>query len=511
MTRYLALDVGTTSLKAAMVDDTGRLLASASARYATRRPRPNHVEHDPEDWWRALVEALGVLAERVRLTEVRSIGLSGMAATHVLVDSTGHVLRPAILWQDTRAAQEAQDLAESLGSLDPLALFGANIDMTASMQASRMLWLHRHEPAVLDRAHAILGSKDYLAYRLTNAFATDHTSVAGFASLRTGDLHQAVVRRTGFDPEKLPQRLAPYELAGEISDRAAHATGLPAGTPVAIGMIDSWCNMLGSGLSRPGDAFDVAGTAEVIGIADHHTQAPSPSTAAVSRLPFLTGVDAVYGVTQCGTDALTWFAESFGEAERARAEGGSPSPYEQLVATAAEAPMGGDGLLFLPFLEGERSPFNDPRMRAGFLGVQRSHRKGHFVRAVLEGIAFSVRHVLEASEAQTSVRASEVRVSSGGAQSRLWNQIKADVLGRAVAQLRVTDAGSIGAAILAAVAVGDMDLHDAVERLVHVHELIEPNARASTRYDALFSTYRTAIEGTGDLMHELASWRDEGS
>lgn len=510
MPQYLALDVGTTSLKAAVVDTTGALVASESASYGTQRPRPNHVEHDPEEWWHALLEALGRLGRHVPLVRVRAIGLSGMAATHVLIDRKGHVLRPAILWQDTRAGREATELADALHHQDDIQVFGANIAMTASMQASRMLWLRRHEPAILDRAYAVLGSKDYLAYRLTDAFVTDYTSANGFANLQNGELDESIAHLTGFDPAKLPPRLAPDEVAGEVTGEAADATGLAPGTPVAIGMIDSWCNMLGSGLARPGDAFDVAGTAEVVGIADQHQPRPSRSKAAVSRLPFVTGVDAVYGVTQCGSDALTWFAESFGEAERARAAQGQASPYEQLVELAAHAPIGGDGLLFLPFLEGERSPFNDPQMRAGFLAVQRSHRKGHFVRAVLEGVAFSVRHVLEAAEADSMVEAESVRVTSGGARSHLWNQIKADVLGRPIARLRVTDAGSIGAAILAAVAVGDESLSSGIDRLVHVQETVEPDEAATQRYDDLYRLYREAIESTAGLMHGLDSWRGKG-
>jgi xylulokinase len=510
MEHYLSLDVGTTSLKAAVVDAHGALVASVSSAYRTSRPKPNHVEHNPEDWWNALVEALDALSARTNLTNIRAIGLSGMAATHVLLDRDGHVLLPAILWQDTRAGEEAAELRQALKNSDEIALFGAHIGINASAQISRMLWLRRHKPEVLDRTHAVLGSKDYLAYRLTGEMTTDYTSTLAFANLLDGALHNDVAQYCGFDPAKLPPRLPPYGLAGRVTARVSQTTDLPEGTSVAAGMIDSWCNMLGSGLAHPRDAFDVAGTAEVVGIGAERATSPSPPVAAVSRMPFLTGVDVIYGVTQCGTDALTWFAESFADLEHERAAKGGPDLYEQLGSLAGESKPGSEALLFLPFLEGERSPFNDPSMRAGFFGVQRSHRKAHFVRAVLEGVAYSVRHLLETSEVEAGVRAEMVRVTSGGARSNLWNQIKADVLGRPVARLKVSDAGSIGAAMLAAVAVGDMELEEAVSQLVRVDEIIHPRKEVTSLYDDLFNAYLEAIGRTQGLMHDLAALREKG-
>ena len=504
MNHYLAIDVGTTSLKGALIDQDGALIAASTSSYSTRRPKPNHVVQDPEDWWQALKNVAGELNRTFNLDSVRAVGLSGMAATHVLIDWQGEVIAPAIIWQDTRAEREAKELASAFVDADKVAIFGANVGITASTQAARMLWLHRHQPTVLDQARAVLGSKDYLAFRLTGEVVTDVTSSSTFANLASGELDERVAELTGFDPSKLPQRLAPYGLAGTVGKPAAEATGLRAGTPVAIGMIDSWCNILGSGLARPGDAFDVAGTAEVVGLADSRdASAPAPKDA-VYRLPFLTGIDVVYGVTQCGTDSLTWFAEAFGDLERERANRGEPSLFEQLTALADAVPNGADGLLFLPYLEGERSPFNDPRMRGGFLGVQRRHRKGHFARAVLEGVAYSVKHVLEACETACGTRALQVRTSSGGAKSRLWNGIKANVLGRSVARLRVNDAGAVGAAILAAVAVGDVSLEDGVRELVHVVDEIEPEVAVHAHYRELYQLYLAAGTGSSELMHGLS-------
>lgn len=506
MSWFLSIDIGTTSVKAAAISDNGRLLVDATSSYETARPAPNQVEQDPHDWWTATQTAVHrILASgAVDRSALRGIGLSGMAATHVLLDEQHRVLRPAVLWQDTRAQAEAAELVQVLGDEAITRCFGAELPLTASAQAARMLWLSRHDRELWDRTHVVLGSKDYILLQLTGALATDPTSSSGFANLVTGELHPEMAQATSFDPVKLPHPRQPQEVAGVVSAKAEAATGIPRGTPVAAGMIDSWCNMLGAGITQTGQGFDTAGTAEVVGLGAPRQPAAPKTRHNVYRLPFLTGIDTVYGVTQCGTDAFTWFAEAFGQEERERARAGGPSIYALLGEAAAEVAAGANGLVFLPYLEGERAPFADTRARASFLGVQRQHRKPHFARAVLEGVAYSVRHVLEACEEICGVRAEQLVVTSGGARSALWNQIKADVLKRPLVTLKVSDAGSVGAAILAAVAANHYSLDEAVRELVHTKDVIEPRSRAATVYSELYQIYRAAAEAVAEIQHQLA-------
>lgn len=506
---YLSLDVGTTSVKAAAIAEDGREIATARAGYPTQRPFPRWVEHDPSDWWRSTCEAVcALLAHDGVVTEaVRGVGLSGMAATHVLLDEADRVVRPAILWQDTRATDEAAELVERLGAGRIRRAFAAELSLTASAQAARMLWLARHEPDRWARTACVLGAKDYLAWRLTGEKASDPTSVSGFASLIDGTLDPAMAEATQTDPARLPPIRAPHEVMGRVCRHGAEATGLPAGTPVVTGMMDSWCAMLGSGVRQAGDAFDTAGTAEVVGLAG--TRATGlRSAAAIYRLPFLTGVDVIYGVTQCGTDALTWFVERFApadaDARRGRSQGAGGA-YAALNERAAAIPPGSEGVLFLPYLEGERSPFSDVLARGAFLGVHRRHSEAHFARSVLEGVAFSVRHVLEACEHEAEARAERVIVAGGGAGSQLWNRIKADVLGRPLVPTRVRDAGSVGAAVLARAGVDELDLGSAVDTMVAFATPIEPNANDSVRYDTLYDLYREAGTAVANVHAKLAN------
>ncbi|MDI6772334.1 MAG: FGGY family carbohydrate kinase [bacterium] len=501
----LALDVGTTSCKAAALTPTGQLLASAVAGYPVQRPMPGWVEQNPDDWWNAARTAVRRVTEdpAVRTGRLCAVGLSGMATTHVIVDSAGRVLRPAILWQDIRAVEEAAELAGTFGSPAPEDLFGASIPMTASVQASRMLWLAKHEPETLSLAAAIIGSKDYLAYRLTGELSTDITSCLGLANLKTGEIHRKVAAATGVDPGLFPRRLAPREVAGEVSRQAAGELGLPHGIPVASGMIDSWCNMLGVGLDRPGMGWDTAGTAEVVGVTSARPPSGGPPKG-LSALPFVTGVAVVYGVTQSGCDSFEWFTQAFGEAETAQAGSRGTTAYRLLDELAATSPPGARGLLFLPYLSGERSPVFDPHAAGVFMGIRREHTRADFTRAVLEGVAFSVRHVLEASESITGLTADRILVSSGGAKSCFWNQVKADVTGRVFATLAVTDAGSVGAAMLAALACGHMSTYgEAVATMVHVRETLDPRSADHEVYTDLFDTYKLLHPRLKELFPRL--------
>lgn len=502
----MSIDVGTTSVKTAAITLDGAALATARAHYPTTRPRPNHVEQNPAEWWLAVC---GTASDVLRSPAVDpaglvGVGLSGMAASHVLLDARQNVVRRAIIWQDTRATREAADLRDALGAAELRRCFGANLAMTASSQAARMLWLHRHEHELFSSVRHVIGSKDYVLLCLTGSLATDRTSNSEFVNLVTGELHPAIAEATGFDPRLLPNRLEPHAVGGTVTKSAEAATGIPAGTPVAVGMTDSWCNILGVGVTRPGQAFDIAGTAEVVGLAIPPPTAASPGT--VGRR-FLTGVDVSYGVTQCGTDALTWFAEAFADRGVHDLPSADGSVFSLLDEAASSAAVGSDGLVFLPYLVGERSPFSDPQARGGFHGAHRSHRRPHFIRSVLEGVAFSVRHVLEACEASGGGSADVVTVSSGGSRSALWNRIKADVLGRPLNTLSIADAGSVGASILAAVATGRYTMPAAIQHMVRVQETVLPDLRNHAAYDELYGIYLDIGTRLNDVHHRLADFQ----
>jgi xylulokinase len=491
--QLIGLDVGTTSCKAGLFDARGNLLALAAAPYPVQRPAAGYVEQDAEWYWQAACRCISELLASRAADRSRLIGLGacGQAPTLVLLDGDGRPVRPAMLWQDTRAVAEAESLARDPGTNTLADWLGLRWPIDASLPLARLMWLRRHEPDVLARARVVLLPKDLVNFRLTGRLALDTWSGRGL--VHQGSLAPIPALRAigGLDLAAVPAALPSGAAMGTVSGAAAAATGLPDGLVVAAGWSDAMAAMLGSGaLDRAGLAADVSGTSEVVGL----TLSARPETTG----PLLTApvVDSgrwqLYGPTQSSGGSLGWALQALGT---------PPLDAETALAAAASAPAGAGGLVFLPYLEGERAPLWDPRARGALVGLTSSHGRAHLLRAVLEGVACSVRHILHTAEGLARTRADALHVAGGGARLALWNRIKADVVGRPVRPCATSENGVLGAAMLAALAAGVYpDVTAAGGAMVQLLEALLPDAERQDTYDRLFDRYVALYPRLHDLM-----------
>jgi xylulokinase len=480
--QLIGLDVGTTSCKAGLFDARGNLVALATAPYPVLRPRPGHVEQDAEWYWEGAVRCLRELLGAPGADPASLAGLSacGQAPTLILLDGEGRPVGPAILWQDTRAVGEAEALARDPGGDTLAGWLGVRWPVDASLPLARLLWLRRHEPDRLARTRTVLLPKDLVHLRLTGSLATDAWSGKGLVHQGTREPIPALRDHCGLDLEAIPPALASDAVMGRVTPAAAATTGLPAGLPVAAGWTDAMAAMLGcGGLDRPGLAADVSGTSEVVGLTlAEHPRATGP-------LLIAPVVDTerwqLYGPTQSSGGSLGWALQAL--ATPALDTG-------QALALAEAAPPGAEGLVFLPYLEGERAPLWDPRARGAFVGLTSSHGQAHLLRAVLEGVACSVRHILHTAEELSASRALELRVAGGGSRLALWNRIKADVVGRPVRPCVTSENGVLGAAMLASVGAGIYrDVTAAGAGMVQLQAGVEPDPEVGETYDRLYERY----------------------
>jgi xylulokinase len=473
----VGLDLGTSAVKAGLFDEAGQLLGMARRSYPLYAPQPGWAEQDPGDWWQAVRETLREALAGWEAEPIAALGLSGQAPGHVLVTADGTALGRAIGWSDRRAAAEAAWLAERISAELARTWTGYPFVSGAEQPPARLRWLQTHRAEDWRRCAAVVQPKDYVALKLTGRIATDRNSAYSLAHAETGEYHPAYLALLDIEPEKMPPVLPPTAVVGAVTPQAAAATGLPAGTPVVIGTIDAWCDILGCG-GVVGCAVDVAGTSEVVALVNDR---PVDGDGVFAQ-PLAEGLYWVGGPMQMGGAALEWLAHGFygGAAEIAHIE-----------AEASAVPAGADGLLFLPYLRGERAPVWDEAARGAFVGLTDRHGRAHCARAVYEGVAFAVWDLLQRCLAATGTHPALLRVSGGGARSALWNQIKADITGLAVQPMAVLDGACLGAAMLAAVAVGAFPtVAGAATTMAHPAATFVPRAEHAAGYGALFPLWR---------------------
>jgi xylulokinase len=466
MTRALVgLDVGTTGVKAIAISPDGEVLRTATRAYALSTPRPGFAEQDPEDWWQA---AAGALSELDR-GDVAAIGLSGQMHGLVVLDDADRVIRPAILWNDQRTAPECAEIERTIGLERLIELTGNRA--LAGFTAPKLLWLRRHEPDVYRRVAHVMLPKDYVRLRLTGERATDVADASGTLLL---DVAGRRWSEAVLDALELPQAWLPALLESpEPSGRTA------SGTPVAAGSGDQSAAALGVGIDRPGPLSVVLGTSGVVlaALSAYRTDPHARVHSFCHAVP--QGWQAM-GVMLSAAGSLRWFRDALAR----------NAPYEELLDEAGRWPAGAEGLLFAPYLAGERTPHADPDARGAFVGLELRHDRGALVRALLEGVAFGMRDSLELLR-ELGVEARVGRASGGGARGRLWLRIVASVLDLPLELTAVEEGSAYGAALLAGVAGGVFeDVHDAVARCVRVREVVEPDPAWASAYAELYSRYR---------------------
>jgi xylulokinase len=469
----IGLDLGTTEVKAGLVALDGRLLGLARTGYGLdTRGGHGWAEQDPGAWWSAVVGAIRGL-HLTEATEVVAIGVDGHGPTLVAVDGRGEATRAAITFLDTRAGAEADELATVTG------VRGWGL---GGLPAA--LWLERHEPAVAQATRWYLATWEWLALRLTGV-----ATAPLVPDQRLPD--RALVAAAGVPSERLPLPSSMGEVVGMLTEAAADALGLRAGLPVVGGTVDAFASYLGAGLLEPGDAYDPGGSAGGFGVYwDRPLDVPGGF---VTPGP-LAGRFSVGAAMAATGRALDWYRDSI--------LGGTVTT-EALLAEAAATPPGADGLVFLPYLAGERSPIWDPEARGVLAGLTLGHGRGHVARAIVEASALAIRHVAEPMLA-AGVRVTEMRVCGGPARSDFWNRVKADVTGFAVAVPAVLETAVLGSAILAAVGVGaHRDLPTAIRAMTRIESRIAPRTELAALYDGLYAAYRALYPATAPILRPL--------
>ena len=456
----IGIDIGTTSVKAVLIDLAGHRLDAFASPYPTRRPGPGLVEQDPDDWLRLTRAALDRFAVH---GPAAAICITSQVNTHVFTDAALKPLHPAIVWQDGRAAAAGAAIDASVTVAEKTEWLGAPIPVDASHALARMGWMQATHPDIWAQTAHVLLPRDWVLARLTDAVVTDPISSVGLVTPAFSYADALIARVAG-----AALRLAP--LADPLSVAGVVATGLPfAGTPVVLGMMDEWASLFGLGVARPAEAMYLSGTSDVLGILspDLHPQA------GIITFPDWRGHRLHAAPTQSGGASLDWVA---------RLVGLSPAD-----AAAMAAPIAADTPLFLPHLQGERAPIWDAASRGAFAGLTAAHGPADLVAAVMEGVAFSARLAFEALERSSGKRPETLRCGGGGFASDTWAQMRADALGRPLARMQGRDPGALGAAVMAGAGIGVMpDLATAAAALVKTDRVFTPRpdfvAQANRRY-----------------------------
>ena len=484
MRTLLGIDYGTGGCKVTVLDETGRFVGEASTEYVTYHDHPGWSEQEPADWWTALCESLKKLvAKGVDLKSVVACALDGSTHNAVLLDAEMKPVRRTIMWTDQRATAECEALKSGWGEK----VFSTCFQMPApTWTLPQMMWLKANEPEILKRTEHVLFVKDYVRYLLTGKAATDYIEAQGTLFFDMGKLawDPALVTLSGLRMSAMPEIIKPTDVVGTVTREAAAATGLPESCAVVCGSSDSAVEDYGAGAVEPGDLIIKLATA---GNVNSMTAEPHPHPKTLTYSHIVPEMWYSVSATNAAALCMRWLRDAF----YSTAVDGTrkQSMYETMDAEASASPVGANGVFFHPYLQGERCPYWDPNLRASFTGVSISSNRGDFCRALMEGVAFSLRDCYGTLE-EMRLPVKRIFLIGGGARSRLWSEIVCNVFNCKVAVPTPGDA-SFGACLLAGVGIGAFgDVKDAVRKCLHVERTIEPDPKAALEYDHLFTCYR---------------------
>ena len=490
---YLGIDLGTTGLKAVLVKPDGEIAAVGYREYPILVPSPGYAEQDPRDWWRALAEALGDAMRDGGAApgDICGIGFSGQMHGTVLLDAAGALLAPAIIWCDQRSVPEVELVRKTLG-MERLGHLTQN-PISTGFQLASLLWVKKHRPEVYEKIGKVLLPKDYLRYRLTGEYGSEPTDACStlLFDCRERTWSGEILSAFGIDPAILPKLgKTPMETAGELTPSAAAELGLPAGIPVVYGGGDQPMQAIGNGILTPGDASVTLGTGGQVFV-----PSPKPSYDPTLRThTFCHGPETLWyvmGATLNCCLAQNWFFDKvIGERD-----------FAELHARAAKVPMGAEGLYFLPYLTGERTPHMNPMAKGMFFGLTLGHDRDYMTRAVVEGISYALRDAMATIETQ-EIRVNRLILSGGGAKSPLWRKILADMLGRPAYTTTMREEAGVGAAICAMVGTGEYaTLEEACGRLIRMDpEPTLPDGEATAFYREGVETFRALYRANEPLF-----------
>ena len=501
MAYYLGIDIGTSGAKVLLIDEQGAAVGSRGAEYPLLTPRPLWAEQNPEDWWEGAITATrSLLANHgIAGAEVRGIGLSGQMHGSVFLDANGQVLRSALLWCDQRTQAQCDWITNQVGGREALKRLIANPVLTG-FTSPKILWVRDNEPEIYARVAKVLLPKDYIRYKLTGAYASEVSDASGTALFDVANRcwSDEMLTAIGIPNSMLPDCAESQDVTGYLSPEAAPLLGLKAGTPVVGGGGDQAAGAVGCGIVEPGIVSSVIGTSGVV-FAYADTPAVDPEMRLHTFCHAVPGKWHVMGVQLSSGGSLRWLRDTLYPGEN----------YDAITQEAAAVAPGSEGLIFLPYLTGERTPHADPYARGVFFGLTLRHTRAHMARAVLEGVVYGLRDMFEIFAAM-NVPVDTVRASGGGAKSAVWQQINADIVRHNHVTLTVDEGPALGAALLAAVGTGGFaSVSEACRAAITTRHSVEAQPEATAVYDRYYPIFRSLYPALADTFHAANSVETE--
>lgn len=500
MSEYaLGVDLGTSSVKVSAVTPDGTIAAQESFDYDLKQPQPGYAEQNPEDWVYGTTVAIVrlILNDHIGVDEIKGISYSGQMHGLVLLDENGKVLRPAMLWNDTRSTKQCEEIMAKMGH--------EFIDITHNRPLEgftlpKLLWVKENEPEIFAKAQTMLLPKDYLRYKMTGKLAMDFSDATGTVMLdiEKADWSQTILEAFDISASMCPPLVESIEFTGNVSEKYAEFSGLSTTTKTFGGGADNACGAVGAGIDTPNKVLSSIGTSGVVLKFEDDART---NYNGVLQFEDHAVPNSYYsmGVTLAAGFSLSWFKKTFGADE----------DFNDFVNSAAESSVGANGLLFAPYIVGERAPYADADIRGSFIGIDGVHNKGDFVRSVLEGITFSFEDIMEIYRAKGAKFDTVVSIG-GGAKSAMWQQIQADIFNTKVVSLKNEQGPGLGAAMLAAVGLGWFkDIHECTAKFVEYSNVFLPNPDNVSKYKQLHAMYAKIYNQTKEISHDLVNFRRE--
>ena len=506
MPNYLGIDVGTSGTKAVVMTGKGRVVATATAEHPIFAPKPGWSEQRPEDWWDSTCRATRAVIKKakVKAASIKGIGFSGQMHGLVITDAAGKPLRPSLIWNDQRTGPEAAQIEKKVGGRKELIKLVGNAAQT-SFTLTKLMWVRNHEPRIYDRIKHFLLPKDYVRLCMTGEYVGDVSDMSGTLMLnqRTRKWSKEIISKFQIDADILPPVVESHEVTGKLTKAAAAKMGLAEGTAVVAGGGDQPVGAVGNGVVADGLTSATMGTSGVV-----FTHSKKYTTDPQSRVgTFCSSVDGEYCLFGCVLAAggsFQWFRNELGDAEIAAAKRQRIDPYELLTAQAAKAPAGCEGLFWLPYLTGERTPHGDPNAKACWIGIHSRTTRSELVRSVLEGATFGMNDAVQLLKGR-GLNIRQIRLSGGGARSQFWRQLQADIYGTTCATINAEEGPAYGAALLAATGVGEFsNIKQACKAAIKVTRTIKPTASGKRLYKKLYDQYVRLYPALADEFQMIA-------
>jgi xylulokinase len=502
----LTIDIGTSSVKVAVINSKGELLKTSQTNYPTHYLKPNYLEQDPEDWWGAVKSGIHQILKEKQNTKISKYSIIGIACcghspTLVFVDRQGKILRPAITWQDSRAFKEVKHIKEKLKEEFYTSIMIS--PLTPSSRIAKLIWLKNNEPNTMKKIHTLLEPKDYINFRLTGESKTSLLSGRDFIDVKTGKVHSRFLNILEIPESIIPKAVPSYSIIGTTTKSLEDEIGLPKGIPVIAGEMDSITSIVGTGISKKNMCYNISGTSEIIGISiDQQVNLFRTKKQPYFGYPFYNNLQIIFEATQASGKSIDWYIKNI--------IGNDKKQNEMILKNNKNAFSKIKPLVFLPYIEGERSPIWDSSARGIFFGLNSQHSRFDLYQAILEGIGFSILQnfeILRSISNQDNIP-DYLRVSGGGAENNHLNQIKADILGKEVIKLRGYESGLLGGAILAMMGLKIYSFNEAVKQMVHIDRIFQPNMEKHHHYSRLFLIYKKLYQNNLELFKELGKIKD---